>query len=176
MSKAELIAKLIQNGGYEEADREILNNFAEDKLQKMVNAITPAPTQPDPTANANPPQQPPVLKPAETPRQVTLDEYVANAPPEIQEVLRNGVQAASARKAQLVQTITNNKNNRFTADYLNTLSLDQLEGIAAIAQGDTQRPVANYLGAAVPPTQRVDNSQQAFEEEALPLPTLNFQN
>lgn len=176
MSKAELIAKLIQNGGYEEADREILNNFAEDKLQKMVNAITPAPTQPDPTANANPPQQPPVLKPVETPRQVSLDEYVANAPPEIQEVLRNGVQAAAARKAQLVQTITNNKNNRFTADYLNTLSLDQLEGIAAIAQGDTQRPVANYLGAAVPPTQRVDNSQQAFEEEALPLPTLNFQN
>jgi len=100
----------------------------------------------------------------------TVDEYVANAPAEMQDVLRSGLAAHNAEKSRLVAAIVANKANVFTKEQLDGKKLAELRGIAALAATPvTKRQAANFAGQGDPP---VDN---ANAETALPLPTMNFE-
>ena len=105
----------------------------------------------------------------------TAEEYIANAPSGMRDVLQSALHSHNREKGRLIKTITANKANVFTEDYLLERNLQELEGIAALASASApetnRRAILNYAGQGdVQGSRIVDN----HEEESLPLPTLNF--
>jgi hypothetical protein len=62
----------------------------------------------------------------------TAEEYIANAPAEIQEVLGSSLHMLKEKKAALVQQIVANEQNRFTQEQLDAKEVAELENIAAL--------------------------------------------
>lgn len=154
-------------------------------------APNPSPTtgqNPQPTQNpppANPPAQPTpqgatVNNAAPTgsapSRPVTAEEYINNAPPEVREMLADGLASREAERRNLISAITANEANIFTEDYLKTQTTNQLKGIAALAkkpeptaQSASTVPMFNFAGQGVP--ERIDN---AGDFEALEPTTIEW--
>lgn len=110
----------------------------------------------------------------------TVDEYIANAPAGMRDVLSSMAKAHNSQKQGLIQRITANKANRFTPEYLGTKDLEELQAIAALANNsaEVQSPrISRFTGAGLDVSgeqqEMVDN--EAGEEEPLVTPTLNFQ-
>lgn len=70
-------------------------------------------------------------KPAAKP--VTTEEYVASAPPEVREVLSEGMRAAKARKDGLIAAIKGAAKNPFSDEQLQAKSVQELEQLAQLA-------------------------------------------
>ena len=68
----------------------------------------------------------------------TAEEYISNAPQELQEVLSNGLAAVNAERAEHVAKITGHANNQFTPEALQAKPLAEV------------RMIANLLGDATP--------------------------
>lgn len=108
---------------------------------------------------------------------LTTKQYIENAPPEIREVLENGLHAHETEKASLIEKITANKANKFTPEFLGTKGLQELRGLAALASGGAEKAEDNgpsmfYGGAATPAGAPVANEE--VEDGGLELPTMNF--
>lgn len=80
----------------------------------------------------------------ETPKPVTLQEYVAQAPAEIQEVLQSGIKMQSQRRATLVAQLKSTNRCKFNDEQLKAFSLDQLEAMADLAN------IPHFEGSARP--------------------------
>ena len=74
------------------------------------------------------------VKEAEKPK--TVQEYVKNAPDEVRDLITNGVRMHNERKSQLVKTLVSNKRNKFSQERLNSMPIDELESLIALAQVD----------------------------------------
>jgi len=102
---------------------------------------------------------------------VTVNDYIAAAPREFQEVLNNSMAVYNEEKAGLVAAIAANENNAFTPEELNARALPELRKMARLMgakpQAAAEGRAASYAGQA--PV--ADNSTQ---EEALVMPTINF--
>lgn len=113
---------------------------------------------------------------------MTIDEYTNNAPPEIQEMLREGLALRIAAKQKLVATITANKANRFTKEALEAKSKEELEALAALAAPQTPVRTAptgnNYVGAGTaPPSQFLPPQvQNTTPPQKMAMPRLAFDN
>jgi hypothetical protein len=110
--------------------------------------------------------------------QQTTEQYIANAPSGIREGLMELVASQNAEKTRLVGLITNSRGNRFTPQYLQTLAIPMLRGMADLVQpAQAPRPVMNYGGQAdIPMFQgepQLTNNQQ-YEPETLQLPVWDF--
>lgn len=102
----------------------------------------------------------------------TVDQFINNAPAEFRDVLRSGYKAHQAQKVALIGQITTNKANRFSQDYLATKDLEELQAIAALA-GGTSKPTTNrFIGQG---EDAGAGGSDAGEQEALPVPTINFE-
>lgn len=66
----------------------------------------------------------------------TVEEFIANAPSEIGEVLQESMEMRSNRKDELIKAITANAVNPFTEDELKTKGLPELEKLAKMANID----------------------------------------
>lgn len=180
MTKAQRIAALIANTAtpWTDSDKPALEDMPEDVLAKLEPkadapaAPTPTPAPAQPTANTGTPA------PAQPVAPVTVDAYIAQAPAGIQEVLRNGVAVLEAQKADLIGRITANASNRFSKEWLATLPVDQLQGMAALC---SPAPTANaghppmfnnyaLAGGAAP----VQNAGAVPAGEVLLLPSMDF--
>lgn len=130
-TKAEMVTHLLANGGFEESDRPTLEGYSEAKLGKLCEKIDGAPAAPPapPAPTGNSEQQKDDAKKAQS-----VDEYVANAPPEMQGVLKSGLASYTAEKNRLVGVIVANKRNKFTQDQLQKKDLDELTSLAALAE------------------------------------------
>ena len=104
---------------------------------------------------------------------VTVNEYIANAPAEIQDVLRSSMATHNAAKAKLIKTITSNKANVFTKEQLARKSLEELTGLAALAASSQSvaRRQPRYDGQADGP---IDNEGDNTPQEVLDSPVMNF--
>jgi hypothetical protein len=196
MDKKAVVDGLIANKVWEEEHRAFLMGLAEDQLKRLV---LPAPVAnanpaPVPAAVVTPPAPasapsavPPVAAPAvapviNTPSPVsvpaspvvlTAEQYVANAPPGIRDLLNSGLRAQKAQRDTHIATIKANPGNVFADEFLQNASGEVLEGLAALAQhGQQQQPsrVLNYSGAAAP------GGVKQHKEEPLKLPTMNFES
>jgi hypothetical protein len=101
---------------------------------------------------------------------VTLEEYIAAAPAQIQDVLHNSMTVHNEEKKRLVDLILANKRNPFTKADLDNRPLGELKNIAALAATEANPATtrtANYSGQAPAP---VGNEA----EEVLEIPVLNF--
>lgn len=115
----------------------------------------------------------PAMNQAQAP--VTVDEYIANAPEGMRDVLQNGVLALNERKNSLIKVITANKANRFSAEYLQSLAVADLGAIAALA-APTPAPVRNnnFLGLGDAGGSVQAPVENAVKETPLPVPVMNF--
>jgi len=189
MNKKTLVDGLISNsnGLLVEADRERLMAFSEAQLAQMSltkNKQEPGAAPQTPPAPVTPPA-PAVAAPApvdnkdkapatpavpEVKKPVTVNEYIAGAPAEIQDVLRNSMSVYDEEKNRLIEGILQNKNHGFTKDDLGNRPIGELRNLARLAAGPEAKPTVrpNYAGQAP-----VDNTAGAGEEP-LGVPTMNF--
>lgn len=81
--------------------------------------------------------------------EVTMNEYLEKAPPQMQEVLRGGIAVFNQKKKSLVEMIFNHDNNtgNFTKQWLSEQKIELLEGMARLI-GNGKKRQANYAGAA----------------------------
>jgi len=173
MDKKQMVDGLIQNtnNSLTEEDREMLMGLEEATLDRIANSY--------PKANAEPPakkedeeedeekDEEDEKKTSTNEAPLTADEYIQKAPPEIQEILNEGRQAAQTERGRLVKIITANKKNPYTNEELQAMSLAQLRKTASLAGTVSKAPAPIYLGQADP----VDNE---VKEEGFTPPTMNF--
>jgi hypothetical protein len=185
MNKEQVVNQLIANTSspWTEEDRESLMGMSEAKLAAIVGNSKPA-GEPEPAKAPEPAVVAPA-QPAAAPKapeqnaqpaapavnaEPTVEQYIANAPAGMRDMLAAGLAAHNAEKAKLVAAITANKRNLFSAAQLNAKDLAELKALAMLAQEPKQQSpaVPSYLGMAEPAA--VGNQA----EEPLVAPTLNF--
>ena len=171
MNKEDLVAALIANAATQwgEDDREALMGLdigVLSKLAPVANADDDGDTDGKPDEDAT----------DEGP--ITMEAYVAAAPPEFRDVLVNGLKAHKTAKAGLIKTITDNADNAFTPEFLETKGLEELRGIAALASSGKDKethnpaPVPMFHGAATPAGVVTNDGEPT--EAPLVAPTMNF--
>lgn len=102
---------------------------------------------------------------------LTVDQYIASAPPAIQSLLRNALQAQEQQKAQMISIITANKANRFSPDWLKLQSPDMLTGLALLAGGGQAATTNNHaLQGEIPMLLPFATNSQEVIPEPPPLP------
>lgn len=173
-----LLAAAALAGSWTEADRETLMAMNEDQLTLISNKVgkvqAPAAPKVEPKAEPAPAtnaQGGPGAAPASA-KVITVQDYIAAAPPEVQQVLNHSVSVYNEEKQKLVDSILAVKNCAFTKDDLSQRPLGELRAMAALAGVGTKPAQAapNYAGMSPVPT---DNS--AHKEEALEMPVINFE-
>lgn len=105
-------------------------------------------------------------------QQISAEEYVANAPSEIREVLQYGIRKNAEARAKLTKQITSNKANRYTPEMLKAKPTAELEALAALAMGETRKPTANFGGLGWG-----ESGASGFggQETPLELPVMTFE-
>lgn len=99
----------------------------------------------------------------------TVEQYIDDAPSEMQDVLRSGVVAHNEKKDRLIEVITANKRNTFSEAGLKAKDLVELTALARLAQEEPKSgtSVPLYVGLA-------DTAPTVEEPELLAMPTMNF--
>lgn len=185
MDKKKIVDALIENEktSWTEEHREKLMAIDEDVLTNM---LTPIVTLTDElskaTANKDKKEDITVtdnkktevttnVQPASKPQ--TAKEYVENAPPEIRDLLETSMATLNAEKTRLIEIVIANKQNTFTKVHLETMKMDMLKALAALATPveNERAPIPLYFGQ-----QPVGPSINAKPVEPLGLPVMNFED
>lgn len=174
MDKQKVVDGLIKNGAWEESDRAFLMGLEEGQLKKLSAEPKKEET---PTANAQPVVN---TQKAETveekkeaqpaPKPASLEEYVRNAPAEIQQVLNDGLNSARKEKDDLVKIILANQKNVLSEDQLKSKGLEDLRALAALAKVEDKKDsvVVNWGGNG--PVTKTESTKVT----PLVAPVLNF--
>ncbi len=192
MTKNQMVDKLIADkiDGVTEEERAGLMGLSETVLSNMLKPATNAKPMPpkaddpdDEDEEDDEPAPPPKKGKKGTtnkavpvpvaPVPLTPEQYIANAPAGVRDVLQDSLFVHNAEKDQLVATIIANEDNLFQDADLRTKPIGELRAIARLANrtvtANIQRP--NYLGAAAGmPT----SNSTASKQTPLGLPTMNF--
>lgn len=171
-----ILAAAASAGSWSEADREPLMAMDQRHLEMIHNTLKKEPAAPPKAEPKTEPKTEPATNTqpapaaAAAPKVVTLEEYIQNAPAQMREVLRNGIDAYSEEKGKLVEGILANKSCAFTKEELENLPLGNLRKLARLAGTETPAAprAANYGGQGLVPT------GNAEVEEAMEVPVLNF--
>ena len=169
MDKEKVVGDIIANEStlWTEDDRESLMAMDEAALGKMIPKVIKVPEKTDVQNAAEAGfKGTEVVAPAAPVKAVTLNEYVANAPKEIQEVLNHGIATYNEKRNGLVATILANERNTFKQEYLVTKDIKELEAIANLCE-----PVVNEDTRFDYSGQAPAFSNAACPEEALALPS-----
>jgi len=97
----------------------------------------------------------------------TVEQYIQNAPVEMQGVLNEGLAMHRQQKKALIDGLLANQNNSFTKEQLEAKDLGELKSLAQLAGTSTQ----NYKGqgGAIP-----RNNDDSTTVEPLDMPVMNF--
>lgn len=180
--KALVDGLIASNTGWKESDREWLMSQSEDILGRLVamQNLTKEETK------ESRPEQTKVEEPQKVEEQVsnvddlikskkelTVEEYIRQAPKPIQAVLARGLAAHQAERKRYMEIILSNETNQFTEEELKGFELSMLHKLAALAvQPPEKEPeqvdLFSFIGnAGAPPV-------TTHQEEHLPLPTINY--
>lgn len=136
MDKAQRVKTLIESGRFQEADRSWLEQVPEDRL----STLEAAPSNPDPkpapasapvAAAAEPPQAPQPVSQGVSP--MTAEQYISQAPPELQESLREGLRVQQARRNELITALKATGRCDYTDDQLTAMQTGELERLIKLA-------------------------------------------
>jgi hypothetical protein len=142
MNKEEKVNALIANERtkFKEEDKDFLMDLEEHQLDLLEpNEVEPEPPQ-------DPPQDPP--EGPEGDIIPTPEQFLEDAPSEIQEVLLEGLRMTRERRSNLTSGIIANEKNDFTEEELKALSIEQLEKLAKLSSV----PDPDYSGRGAPRT------------------------
>ena len=151
MPKSEKVDGLIANAAtnFTSDDKEFLMTLEDAHLDKLEPVFATAQI-PDPAPVV---ETPPVVEPvveegdggtAIAP--ITAEQYVADAPAEIADVLKRGMALEAASRNESIERIKANTSNTFTDEELKAFSTDQLDKMSSIAT------VKDYSGKGGPRT------------------------
>ena len=181
MDKKKVIDELIANekSPWTEEQRKMLMEMSEDQLGWMTSNEAdenpkkieePAKKEKVETKTENPKK---VEEPAVN-EEATVEEYIANAPEGMRDVLLSGIKAHQDQKTALIQKITANERNPFSEEQLKAKGLDELKALAILAEVPAEKPkvpsAPSFFGQS-----EVVTDNQNHEEEPLPIPTMNFE-
>lgn len=99
-----------------------------------------------------------------------VDEFIANASPEVQEVLNEGRLALNIQKKEAIAVITANKANPFTEEELSKMSLNDLRKLAKLATPVAAKKQVQGRGMFAGNALTVENGS---EDEVLALPSMD---
>ena len=167
--KEELVAQLIANCDcWTEEDREVLNSLPEEKLQALLKCgEAPEPVQ---NQQAEPEQEP---EPAANEKSKTLEEWLQEAPVEVQRAVRNAMDAERRERESLVEKLVANAEESQRDALRQTLlskSLDDLRLMESLIPPKPE-PVANRISYVAPPA---GPPQKDGTVEVLELPVMNY--
>ena len=94
---------------------------------------------------------------------MSAEEYIANAPEGIRDMLATGLASYNAEKGRIINSITANKANTFTSEFLETKGMEELRAIAKLAVNAAPK-TNRYLGDAAPMT----NAQAQIDMPIMP--------
>lgn len=176
--EARVTAVITANTGWTEAERGFLSEMPEPQFHLVEKNATSTAQAPPVAVTATPAvlnPAPAQTAPVQQSAPLTMAEYIAQAPAELREVLNNSVAVHNREKSRLVGIITANTRNKLSANYLNSRSIEELEGIAELAAPvENAQQVLNhgysYAGAqgAAPVTNAAD------DDEILHTPVMTF--
>ncbi|HEQ98824.1 MAG TPA: hypothetical protein ENO22_05735 [candidate division Zixibacteria bacterium] len=153
--KDELIKALIacECNGLTEKDEQWLKSLSEDQLAKVAineeeqptekpeekegqkeGETPPAEPETKPAEETPPAEPKPEEKPTGNARQVTLEEFITNAPAEIRGTLRRAVANDQARKNDLVTALLANERNKFSEKQLRAMEIEDLENLTELGR------------------------------------------
>lgn len=130
-------------------DAEYLNSLSAEKLAALeklavVEEKPQVPVKPEPAAivNSEPDQKP-----------MTVNEYIANAPQEVRDMLSSAMATHQQARGALIQGIMANENCAFTKEQLEGMELNMLRAISKLAtvktpEVDLSRPIYPGRGPA----------------------------
>lgn len=127
MAKKDIIDRLIQNGGWKEEQRAYLDTQAEDVLKAF-------PVVQAPVLNTTPPAN------TAAAGAMSVDQYIATLPPAVQETIKSGLTVHAQMKDGCVKAIMANKANKLTQAWLESRSLEELQGISMLANASAAPP------------------------------------
>jgi len=177
MKKEQIVDRLIANKAtpWSDGDRKLLLNMEDAALEKLDTAAAAA-VEPEVEEKPKAAQDTVPEKPVENKTPQTTEEYINAAPPDIRQMLQNGLAAHEAEKTKLIDEITANTANPFTPEFLRGKGIDELRGLAQLATNGKPKEAGNgvvmFYGGATPATVPVNN---ASHEEGLELPVMNFE-
>ena len=116
--------------GAEEATKKLTVNQDDKGNEKVDDKHAVSESTKDDKGNASADE-----KPTKDEKPQTTNEYIANAPKEIREVLESGMRSHNAIKVNLIKRITANEKNQFTEDELKAKDLSELRKLVAILPG-----------------------------------------
>ncbi len=159
MDVKELVNALIANEGsqFGEDDREWLMGLEAEQLTKMspVEPAAPAAQTPEQIAAAEQAEAEAdrlqAIADARAP--VTTEQYIADAPAEIQQLLNASLDMHRQRKNAVIESLMANDRNLFTKPALEAKSLEELEQIAVLATDIT------YIGQGPVISNTVDDNR-----------------
>ena len=181
-NKADTITSLISNEQVQfgEDDREFLETLNDDQLQKLFpvtnenadsketkndgqgTAVQNSATASTPVLNCNGNNGNAVQN-----TQLSYDDWMNAAPPEVREIVNNARATTDAEKQRLIDIITNSAQNEFTPEYLKTQKLDVLKGMAKLAQQPVQNSAPSVLyngqGGGPVPTHNQDTVPESVK-------------
>ncbi|RLF28616.1 MAG: hypothetical protein DRN14_03850 [Thermoplasmata archaeon] len=171
MNKEEKVAEIIKNTAWTDEDKDFLMGLEDNQLDKMLPVKNEEPEEkPEENKGEGEPEEKPAEQAPEQNKEETAEEFIAKAPAELREVLKDSLQTHAQKKAGLIEKIVANEKNIFTKEQLSSMSVNELNAIAALAAVEEKKPTgaANYFGQAP-----VGNAAES-KEEPLVAPTLNF--
>lgn len=171
MNVAQRIKALIESGRFKEEDRSWLEKVPEDRLSTLEQAASPQqPTTPAPQAPSTPapstpapsvpsgPSTPPAPSGMTTNAAMTAEQYINQAPTELQDSLREGLRVQQERRSQIITSLKGTGRCDFTDEQLAAMPTPQLERLLKLA--DAPAPVV-YGGRL---------SSRTREEQGVPPP------
>lgn len=93
---------------------------------------------------------------AQSRKPATTEEFIAQAPAEMQEVLKSGLKAHNAKVEGVIKALKDSGRCKFSDDQLKAFSLDQLEAMAELAN------VPDFSGRALPVAQHGADQEDTF--------------
>ncbi len=106
-------------------------------------------------------------------KEKTAEEYIADAPPAVANMLSNGMASYKADKDKLIVAITANEKNTFTKEQLEAKDLPELKSLAALATNKQKTvpiiPNLNFAGQL----EAADVTNE--KEEPLAVPSMNYE-
>lgn len=182
MDKKKLVAAIIKNTDLTQEDEQSLMAIDEKLLEKMAKAavVENEDDKEEKKEEVAKPKEEEAAVETQTETtettenaEVTVEQYVANAPAGIQDMLVSGLQAHQAEKVKYINVITSNELNTFSKEQLNTKPLGELKSLAALAapvkNKDKKTEGVDFSGLGLDTV-----TENRTEVEPLVAPTMNF--
>jgi len=171
MNKEKIVQSLIKNEmtNWKDEDKDVLMELEESVLEKMVPIEINKEKEPEKPAKTEA-----VTNEVSKEKPITVEKFIAEqVPSELQAVLMNGLRSYNKEKTELIKSITDNQNNKFTEDQLKSKDNEELRNISLLANSTSKEQdvvrFINYSGQGDPV-----NVNAEVKMEPLSLPTIDF--